>query len=138
MRVLRNERVDIRGIFDLAGVDDAGSGRMLPHHGQDVAKAAAGRDPERALVLLAHQPKALSDAVAAGVDLQLSGHVHGGQIMPFNWLAAIDQPVVSGLRRIKDTWIYVSEGTGYWGPPMRVGTVSEIARIELVPESRIG
>ena len=106
MRVLRNERVDIRGLFDLAGVDDWSAGRMLPHHGQDVAGAARGRDPSRPLVLLAHQPKALDDAVKAGVDLQLSGHVHGG-----------------------------NTGTGYWGPPMRVGTRAEITRLELVAQA---
>jgi uncharacterized protein len=132
IRVLRNERVDVRGVFELAGVDDTSSGRILPHHGQDVAKAVAGRDPTRALVLLAHQPKAFKEAVAAGVDLQLSGHVHGGQIVPFNWLVRLAQPYVSGLHRVNDSWIYVSPGTGYWGPPMRVGTVSELTRIELV------
>jgi hypothetical protein len=132
IRVLRNERVDIRGLFELAGVDDASARRMLPHHGQDVAKAAAGRDPARPLVLLAHQPKALPHALEAGVDLQLSGHVHGGQMVPFNWLVRLDQPVVSGLHLVDKTWIYVSMGTGYWGPPMRVGTASELTRIELV------
>src|SRR6266545_6456546 len=126
IRVLRNERVDVRGLFDLAGVDDASARRILPHHGQDVAKAVAGRDPSRMLVLLAHQPKAFKHAVAAGVDLQLSGHVHGGQLVPFNWLVKLDQPYVSGLHQVNDSWIYVSPGTGYWGPPMRVGTVSEL------------
>jgi predicted MPP superfamily phosphohydrolase len=132
IRVLRNQRVDIRGLFDLAGVDDTSAARMLPHHGQDVAGAVAGRDPSRAVVLLAHQPKALTHAVAADVDLQLSGHVHGGQLVPFNWLVRLDQPLLSGLHRIRDTWVYVSTGTGYWGPPMRVGTGSELTHIELL------
>jgi hypothetical protein len=132
IRVLRNERVDVRGAFDLAGVDDSSSARMLPHHGQDVAKALAGRDPSRAVVLLAHQPKAVSDARRGDVDLQLSGHVHGGQMVPFNWLARIDQPLIAGLYRLGTTWVYVSTGTGYWGPPMRVGPGAEITRIELV------
>jgi predicted MPP superfamily phosphohydrolase len=131
IRTLRNERVDVRGVFELAGVDDASAGRILPHHGQDVARALAGRDPSRALVLLAHQPKAFKHAVAGGVDLQLSGHVHGGQLIPFNWLVKIDQPYIEGLHREKDSWIYVSPGTGYWGPPMRVGTVCELTHIEL-------
>jgi predicted MPP superfamily phosphohydrolase len=113
-------------------VDDASSARMLPHHGQDVAKAADGRDPSRALILLAHQPKALKDALAAKVDLQLSGHVHGGQLVPFNWLVRLDQPFVSGLHLVERTWIYVSTGTGYWGPPMRVGPGAELTRVELV------
>jgi predicted MPP superfamily phosphohydrolase len=132
IKVLRNERVDVRGLFELAGVDDASAGRILPHHGQDVPKATAGRDPERPLVLLAHQPKAVKDAVAASVDLQLSGHVHGGQLVPFNWLVRLDQPLVTGLHLVEKTWVYVSAGTGYWGPPMRVGTSSELTRIELV------
>jgi predicted MPP superfamily phosphohydrolase len=132
IRVLRNERVDVRGLFDLAGVDDSSAARMLPHHGQDVAKALAGRDPSRAVVLLAHQPKAVSEARRNEVDLQLSGHVHGGQLVPFNWLARLDQPFVAGLHRVEKTWVYVSTGTGYWGPPMRVGPGAEITHIELV------
>jgi uncharacterized protein len=132
IRVLRNERVAIRDAFDLAGVDDASAHRMLPGHKQDVPGAVAGRDPNRAVVLLAHQPKAVKDAARAGVDLQLSGHVHGGQLVPFNWIARIDQPFVSGLHRSGETWVYVSTGTGYWGPPMRVGSRAELTRIELV------
>jgi predicted MPP superfamily phosphohydrolase len=136
IRVLRNERVEIRGgLFDLAGVDDASSGRMLPHHGQDVARALEGRDPARAVVLLAHQPKALKHAVAGDVDLQISGHVHGGQMVPFNWLARLDQPFVQGLHRVERTWLYVSTGTGYWGPPMRVGPAAEVTHIELVTDA---
>jgi uncharacterized protein len=135
VRVLRNERVPIGDAFDLAGVDDASSHTILPGHRQDVAKALAGRDPSRAVVLLAHQPKALRDAVPHGVDLQISGHVHGGQMFPFNWLARLDQPIVAGLHRVGQTWAYVSTGTGYWGPPMRVGPSSELTRIELVAAS---
>jgi predicted MPP superfamily phosphohydrolase len=132
VRVLRNERVAIGDAFDLAGVDDASAHRMLPDHRQDVAKALRGRDPSRAVVLLAHQPKAIRDALRADVDLQLSGHVHGGQMVPFNWLVLLDQPFVSGLHLVERTWIYVSTGTGYWGPPMRVGPGAELTRIELV------
>ncbi|MGO9832586.1 MAG: metallophosphoesterase [Polyangiaceae bacterium] len=132
IRVLRNERVAIRDAFDLAGVDDASAHRMLPDHGQDVARAVNGRDPSRAVVLLAHQPKAVRDARRADVDLQLSGHVHGGQLVPFNWLVRLDQPFVSGLHKVERTWIYVSTGTGYWGPPMRVGPGAELTRVELV------
>lgn len=131
IRVLRNERVPIPSGFDLAGVDDASAHRMLPHHGQDIPKALAGRDPSRAVVLLAHQPKAAPEATKAGVDLQLSGHVHNGQLVPFNWLARLDQPYIAGLYRAEGTTIYVSSGTGYWGPPMRVGSRAEITRIEL-------
>jgi hypothetical protein len=132
VRVLRNERVSIRDAFDLAGVDDASAHRMLSDHGQDVTKALAGRDPSRAVVLLAHQPKALEEARRCDVDFQISGHVHGGQMIPFNWIARLDQPVISGLHLVERTWIYVSTGTGYWGPPMRVGSGAEVTRIELV------
>ncbi len=132
IRVLCNERVDVRGLFDLAGVNDVSAAHMIPGHGVDIPKAVEGRDVSKALVLLAHQPKAIHEAVKAGVDLQLAGHVHGGQIFPFNWLAHIEQPFISGLHRMGKTWIYVSQGTGYWGPPMRVGTRSEITYVELV------
>jgi predicted MPP superfamily phosphohydrolase len=134
--VLRNERVPVGEAFDLAGVDDASAHGMLPDHGQDVARALAGRDPARAVVLLAHQPKALKDAVRCDVDLQLSGHVHGGQMVPFNWIARLDQPIIAGLRLVEQTWVYVSTGTGYWGPPMRVGSGAELTRIELVSMPR--
>jgi uncharacterized protein len=134
IRVLRNERVPIGDAFDLAGVDDASAHGMLRGHGQDVSRALAGRDPSRAVVLLAHQPKAVKDALRHDVDFQISGHVHGGQMVPFNWIARLDQPIIAGLRLIGRTWVYVSTGTGYWGPPMRVGPGSEITRIELVAD----
>ena len=134
IRVLHNERVTLGdaagpGRFELAGVDDwtaHGNG-----HGPDLAKALAGRDPERELVLLAHQPKQIAQAAAAGVGLQLSGHTHGGQIAPFGALVALTQPFLSGLHRQGDAQIYVSQGTGYWGPPMRLGHPAEISKIVL-------
>ena len=127
IRVLRNERVAVGGAngFDLAGVDDP-SGRP------DLPAALEGRDPERALVLLAHQPKAIVEAEKLGVDLQLSGHTHGGQIFPWNFLVRLQQPYVSGLHDHGKAKIYVSNGTGYWGPPMRIGAAAEITRIALV------
>jgi len=135
LRVLRNERVSIavgNDAFDLAGVEDWG-GRTFPGPGPDLPKALAGRDPDKALVLLAHQPAAIDEAAAHGVDLQLSGHTHGGQIWPFNYLVYLQQPYVEGLHRHRDTatQIYVSPGTGFWGPPMRFGTAAEITHITL-------
>jgi uncharacterized protein len=138
IRVLRNERVTIGGgddAFDLAGVDDWSSGRRQGQGqgaGPDLRKALAGRDPARAVVLLAHQPKAVLEAAEHGVDLQLSGHTHGGQIWPFGLLVMLQQPYVAGLHRHGDTFIYVSSGTGYWGPPMRLGTRAELTRITLM------
>jgi predicted MPP superfamily phosphohydrolase len=138
IRVLRNARVGLRdadgGGLDLAGVDDWTAASILPHHGHDLPKALAGRDEARALVLLAHQPKSVVEAAERGVDLVLSGHTHGGQLFPFNYLVKLQQPFVAGLHRHEGTHIYVSRGTGYWGPPMRLGAPAEITRIELESE----
>jgi uncharacterized protein len=82
-------------------------------------------------VLLAHQPRSAFAARAAGFDLQLSGHTHGGQYFPFNLLVRLFQPFVAGLHRLEAMWLYVSRGTGYWGPPLRLGAPSEITLIEL-------
>jgi predicted MPP superfamily phosphohydrolase len=84
-----------------------------------------------AVVLLAHHPSAIGRAVAAGVDLQLSGHTHGGQLLPLGWLVRLFEPRVAGLARFGATWLYVSEGTGFWGPPLRVGTSCEIMALTL-------
>ncbi|HSN14638.1 MAG TPA: metallophosphoesterase, partial [Anaeromyxobacteraceae bacterium] len=137
IRVLRNERVEIGdagGRIDLAGVDDWQAGRYARGHGYDLGKALAGRDPERALVLLAHQPHGVEEAVKAGVGLQLSGHTHGGQIFPFNFAVRAAFKYVKGLYPVNggEANVYVSRGTGYWGPPMRLGVPPEITRITLV------
>ncbi|HEY5947491.1 MAG TPA: metallophosphoesterase [Kofleriaceae bacterium] len=124
MRVLRNEHVTIANAFELAGVDDAS-------YSEDVPGAVAGRDPELPLVLLAHHPRTITRAMEQGVDLQLSGHTHGGQLLPWGWLARLWDPQVSGLGRFGTTLLYVSHGTGFWGPPLRVGTRCEIAAITL-------
>jgi uncharacterized protein len=136
VRVLRNERVTITGAgghaLDLAGIDDHHS-HGFAGHGPDLPRALAGRDPERPLVLLAHQPAAITEAAAHGVDLQLSGHTHGGQLWPWRYLVRLQQPYVDGLHRHPggETQIYVSRGTGYWGPPMRLGAPAEITHITL-------
>jgi predicted MPP superfamily phosphohydrolase len=134
IRVLRNERVAIGGDsgFDLAGVDDASAKNYGHGHAMNVPGALQGRDESRAVVLLAHQPKAIFDAKAGNVDLQLSGHTHGGQLFPWNFFVKLDQPYVQGLFDHDGTQIYVSPGTGYWGPPMRLGTRAEITLVELV------
>jgi predicted MPP superfamily phosphohydrolase len=132
IRVLRNERVSLHDGLDLAGVDDWSS-RNFPGQGANLAKALQGRDTTKALILLAHQPAAIIEAAAHGVDLQLSGHTHGGQIWPFTYLVYLQQPYAEGLHRHKETatQIYVSPGTGFWGPPMRLGTAAEISEITL-------
>jgi hypothetical protein len=134
IRVLRNERVTIGqgpDALDIAGVDDWSAARFDDGHRPDLARALAGRDPTRALVLLAHQPRVIHQAAAAGVDLQLSGHTHGGQMWPFSYFVKLQQPYIAGLHRHQDTMIYVSPGTGYWGPPMRLGTRAEITLLRL-------
>lgn len=134
IRVLRNEHVtlgDGEDAFDLAGVDDWASRRFGHGHGPDLKKALAGRDAAREVILLAHQPKQAPEAAELGVGLQLSGHTHGGQIFPWGLFVRFDQPFVAGLDRLKDLLVYTSRGTGYWGPPMRVGAPSEIALLEL-------
>jgi uncharacterized protein len=134
VRPLRNERVSIgegEQSFDLAGVDDWSAHNFGGDHGADLARALAGRDERRELVLLAHQPKQIHEAAARGVGLQLSGHTHGGQIFPWGFFVRLDQPYVAGLAREGATHIYVSRGTGFWGPPMRVGAPPEISVVEL-------
>ncbi|GAA3147069.1 metallophosphoesterase [Nonomuraea roseoviolacea] len=132
VRSLRNERVEIRhqgGVLDLAGVNDVNGATM--DDGPDFAKALGGRDTSRSTVLLAHQPVQVTDAARYGVDLQLSGHTHGGQIAPFNLLVPLQQPVVSGLATVDGVQVYVTRGAGFWGPPVRVGAPPEITLLEL-------
>jgi predicted MPP superfamily phosphohydrolase len=83
--------------------------------------------------LLAHQPRSAPAAAAAGFDLQLSGHTHGGQFLPWNFFVRFQQPFTAGLDRLHDLWVYTSRGTGYWGPPQRFGAPSEITLLRLVP-----
>jgi uncharacterized protein len=134
IRVLRNERVSIgdgAASFDLAGIDDYNARGMAPGHGANLPRALEGRDPSRELVLLAHQPRAVREAAELGVGLQLSGHTHGGQLWPWTYFVYLQQPFVAGLGRMKDTQVYVSRGTGYWGPPMRLFAPAEITKIVL-------
>ncbi|MEU8613073.1 metallophosphoesterase, partial [Actinoplanes sp. NPDC048791] len=117
----------------VAGVDDrtaAGSG--VPGHHMDHEAALAGADPDLPVLLLAHQPQQITGAVAHGVDLQLSGHTHGGQMWPFHYLVRLDQPVLQGLSRHGErTQLYTSRGTGFWGPPFRIFAPSEITLLTL-------
>lgn len=128
LRPLENARVEMPG-FDLAGVNDVAGERE--GEGPDFAKALSDRDRSRAAVLLAHQPVVIHDAVRHGVDLQLSGHTHGGQLWPGNLIAGWANPTLAGLERYGDTQLYVSRGAGAWGPPVRVGAPSDITVVEL-------
>ncbi|HEV7870240.1 MAG TPA: metallophosphoesterase [Modestobacter sp.] len=139
--VLRNERVPIRrggASVDLAGIDDRTAARSgVPGHGADLDAALDGRDDDVPVVLLAHQPVQVEQARAAGVDLQLSGHTHGGQLWPFDYAVLLDQPAVEGWSTHGGTQLYVTSGAGYWGPPMRVGARPEVTVIELQPGSPV-
>jgi len=133
--VLLNEHLVIaRGQAKLllAGVTDYRGGNFLPSHRSDPQKAMNGAPPADVKILLAHQPKNIFAADRAGYDLQISGHTHGGQFFPWNLLVGFTQPYVYGLHTHQNTQIYVSRGTGYWGPPVRVGSPSEITLIKLV------
>ncbi|MFB8381688.1 metallophosphoesterase [Streptomyces rubiginosohelvolus] len=125
---LENARVEVEG-FDLAGVNDIAG--ETEGQGPDFGRALGDRDRGRAAVLMAHQPVVIHDAVEHGVDLQLSGHTHGGQLWPGNYLAELANPTVAGLERYGDTQLFVSRGAGAWGPPVRVGAPSDITVVEL-------
>ncbi|MEM6730707.1 MAG: metallophosphoesterase [Myxococcota bacterium] len=135
VRVLRNERVLLEhegARCYLAGVDDHTAGGFGVGHGPDYEQALAGIDPNETVILLAHQPKQIEAATRVGVDLVLSGHTHGGQLWPFGALVRLAQPYVSGLHQHDErAQIYVSRGTGYWGPPMRLGAPAEITELIL-------
>ncbi|MEU1220896.1 metallophosphoesterase [Streptomyces microflavus] len=125
---LENARVELGG-FDLAGVNDIAG--ETEGQGPDFVRALGDRDRSRAAVLLAHQPVVIHDAVEHGVDLQLSGHTHGGQLWPGNYLAELANPTVAGLERYGDTQLFVSRGAGAWGPPVRVGAPADITVVQL-------
>lgn len=132
IRPLRNERTTIEwngGSFELAGVNDATADQWQDDAA--VGKALRGRDPRQAVVLLAHQPVTVDEAVAHDVDLQLSGHTHGGQITPFELAVSLQQGAVAGLSQVGDTKLYVTSGAGFWGPPVRVGSEPDVSIVEL-------
>lgn len=128
VKPLRNERVEINGL-DLAGVNDLGGAQY--GDAPDFAKALGDRDTTRPVVLMAHQPVAARQAAPFGVDLQVSGHTHGGQMAPFNLLVKLQQPVVSGYGDVDGVPVFVTNGAGTWGPPVRVGAPPQVTVIEL-------
>ncbi|MGJ7537000.1 MULTISPECIES: metallophosphoesterase [unclassified Variovorax] len=149
LKVLLNEHVvlqtrNVRGaqtdeeLFEsalvLAGVTDFTAGHFDAAHASDPHLALHDAPPlVHTRVLLAHQPRSAVLAAAAGYQLQLSGHTHGGQFFPWNLFVPMQQPFTAGLHRLHDMWVYVSRGTGYWGPPKRFGAPSEITLLTLVP-----
>ena len=137
--VLMNEHVVLKRGDDaivVAGVTDFSAGLFDRAEASDPARALAASPPAALRVLLAHQPRSAEAAEAAGFDLQLSGHTHGGQFLPWNFLVRLQQPFTAGLKRWRRMWVYTSRGTGYWGPPKRFGAPSEITLLRLVPALR--
>jgi predicted MPP superfamily phosphohydrolase len=128
--VLEHEGVDIV----VAGVTDYSAHHFDETHRSDPHAALAGAPADAAVrLLLAHQPRSALAAAPAGFDLQLSGHTHGGQFLPWNFFVWMQQPFTAGLHRLDELWVYTSRGTGYWGPPKRLGAPSEITHLRLVP-----
>jgi predicted MPP superfamily phosphohydrolase len=136
VQVLLNEHVVLRhdgAQLVMAGVADSSAHRFDPQHRSDPQRAMHGAPASAGLrVLLAHQPRSAEAAANAGFDVQLSGHTHGGQYWPWNLFVQLQQPYTAGLHRLKQLWIYTSRGTGYWGPPLRLGAPSEITRLRFV------
>ena len=136
LRVLMNEHVLLQhgtSSLALAGVADFGAHHFDASQRSDPAAAIANvPDHVQLRVLLAHQPRSAAAAARAGFHLQLSGHTHGGQFLPWNWLVRLQQPFTAGLNRWQGLWVYTSRGTGYWGPPKRLGAPSEITHLRLV------
>jgi predicted MPP superfamily phosphohydrolase len=137
LRVLKNEHVVLNhdeASLVVAGVTDYSAHRFDPAQQSDPAAALRGAPSDAGVkILLAHQPSSANAAANAGFDVQLSGHTHGGQFWPWNLFVRFFQPFTGGLHRLKNLWVYVSRGTGYWGPPNRFGVPSEITHIRLVP-----
>jgi uncharacterized protein len=136
LQVLKNEHVVLEhngASLVLAGVTDVSAHHYDPAQRSDPKAALRGAPANAgAKILLAHQPSSAAAAASAGFDVQISGHTHGGQFWPWNLFVHFFQPFNSGLHRLKNLWVYVSRGTGYWGPPNRFGVPSEITRIRLV------
>lgn len=134
LRTLMNQHEVIThdgAVLIVAGVTDFNAHQFDVLQQSDPTLALAGAPPGVKL-LLAHQPRSAPMAAAAGFDLQLSGHTHGGQFWPWNLFVSLQQPFTAGLHRMGKLWVYTSRGTGYWGPPKRFGAPSEITLIRLV------
>ena len=125
---LRNQVVRYGGL-QIAGVD-------YPERENQKANPVVGKlalDGALPSILMYHPPAGTNEAAEAGIDLQLSGHTHAGQLFPFTLLVKLFFPYTDGLHRLGNMHLYVSAGTGTWGPPMRLGSRSEITLIRLIP-----
>ncbi len=120
------EKLMVAGVYDLQGE------RFSEKHRTDPHKAAHTVEQMSCKILLAHNPRSIEEATKAGFHLQLSGHTHAGQFYPFTWIARLAHQYFEGLYRVNETTqIYVNRGTGFWGPPNRLGKTGEITHITL-------
>ena len=122
------------GKIMMAGVTDLHGARFIESHRCEPGLACENApDDVDVKILLAHQPKVAFLTERGQYDLQLSGHTHGGQYFPYNYLIHLVQKYVAGLYRHEDMWVYVNRGTTFWGPPMRLGPEQEITLLKLRP-----
>ena len=133
-KILVNESqiLNIKGsTIMITGIPDRSGKHFSSIHKTDMEKAVEGMAECDVKILLAHQPKDVEHAVKYNFHLQLSGHTHGGQYFPYSLLVQMANPFLKGLHKRENTWVYINQGTGYWGPPLRIGTESEITEITL-------
>lgn len=135
IKVLNNENVKISKENEwlyLAGVTDHEAKKFGKQHAADFNKALSGLEKDKTKILLAHQPIAVKEAAEYGTDLVLAGHTHGGQVWPFKYIVYLQQRYVKGFHKYKNTTLYINQGTGCWGPPLRLGSYNEITEMVLV------
>ena len=129
---LLNQSSTIPELVNIAGVTDLMAERMGGlFEKPDLDKATSFADPDLPTILLSHQPKIVEYLDNYKIDLVISGHTHGGQIFPFGGLVLLQQPYIKGLHRFKNSWLYISSGAGFWGPPMRTFSTSEITLLDI-------
>ena len=134
---LHNEGAEVVGKnLYIGGVPDRSAGMMNNYFAPDVKKAAAGGKATEYKILLSHNPSLADRVTDKDFDLVLSGHTHGGQIFPFNFLAEKANKYLAGLYEVNGAKLYVSRGAGYWGPPLRLGAPAEITLIKINPEKK--
>jgi predicted MPP superfamily phosphohydrolase len=127
--VLMNEHRKIEkdgSTIVLAGVTDYSAGQFYKDQASDPHKAVEQAANDDVMIMMAHQPRSLYQFGELKIDFTMNGHTHGGQFIPWNYFATLGQPFIKGLHRWSDGLVYVSKGTGYWGPPVRLGARSEV------------
>jgi predicted MPP superfamily phosphohydrolase len=134
--VLENRNIKIIGKNEeniaLIGVNDHEGGRFGKQNAPDFKKAFKGVGKRDVKILLTHQPRDIEEASKYNVDLMLSGHTHGGQIWPFGYIVELQQKYLKGYYKYNNTHLYVNQGTGCWGPPMRLESENEITEVILI------